>query len=201
MFATFERMSYNFPAPISERRACSAMQAISVLAPVLASSTITASGTLEDFHFQGNQLADCLPRFSLIFKGTCMAKPLARYRHHAYLAQQGRCYYCGLPMWQDDLDSFSRAHNIKPSQAKPLKCTAEHLEARQDGGLDTAQNIVAACWSCNQRRHKRKKAPAPDAYLDLVQERVRKGRWHCAPLLTAFGVRLAGHDTRGEATS
>nr|WP_291988729.1 HNH endonuclease [Candidatus Accumulibacter sp. ACC007] len=104
-------------------------------------------------------------------------------------------------MWENDLDAFSRAHNIKPSQAQRLKCTAEHLEARQDGGLDTEKNIVAACVTCNQRRHKRKKAPAPDAYLDLVQQRVRKGRWHCAPLLTAFGGLFAGHDSRGQATS
>ena len=174
------------------------------LVPALVSLTITASGTLEDFHFQENQLPDDLARFSLIFtfKGTLMANLLARRRHSAYLAQLGQCYYCGLPMWKnDDLESFCQAHGLKPSQALSLQCTAEHLEARQDGGLDTAQNIVAACLSCNQRRHKRKKAPTPSAYLQLVRKRVRDGRWHCSPLLTAFGTLLVGHDSQGQASS
>ncbi|HRI90359.1 MAG TPA: HNH endonuclease [Accumulibacter sp.] len=105
-------------------------------------------------------------------------------------------------MWQDDLDSFSRAHNITPSQAKWLKCTAEHLEARQDGGLDTAANIVAACLRCNRMRHLGKRNPSPSVYAQQVRKEIRKGRWHCAPLLTAFGALLAGgHDSRGEATS
>ena len=130
-----------------------------------------------------------------------MANKLTRYRHSAYLVQMGRCYYCGLPMWEDDLDAFCRAHNITPSQAQPLKCTAEHLIARQDGGLDTAQNIVAACWSCNRRRHSRKKALAPSAYLFLVRKRVRDGRWHCAPLLKTFGALLIGHNSQVNACS
>ncbi|WP_291998604.1 HNH endonuclease [Candidatus Accumulibacter sp. ACC012] len=104
-------------------------------------------------------------------------------------------------MWQDDLVAFSRAHKIKPSQAQRLQCTAEHLDARQDGGVDTAQNIVAACWSCNQRRHKRPKPPAPGAYLSLVQQRVRAGRWHCAALLTAFGMLRSGRDSPGQAAT
>ena len=127
--------------------------------------------------------------------------PLVRNRKTAYLAQLGRCYYCGLPMWEDDLDAFCRAHKIKPTQAQRLKCTAEHLEARQDGGLDTAQNIVAACVTCSQRRHKRKQAPVPDAYLHLVQKRVRAGRWHCATLLSAFGALLAGHDSPAQSST
>lgn len=127
--------------------------------------------------------------------------PLIRNRQSAYRAQMGRCYYCGLPMWEDDVGTFCQAHNITPSQAQLLRCTAEHLEARQDGGLNTAKNIVAACLSCNQRRHKRKKAPAPSAYLNLVRKRVREGRWHCAPLLAAFGALLVGHDSQGQASS
>jgi len=46
--------------------------------------------------------------------------PLVRNRKTAYLAQLGRCYYCGLPMWENDLDAFCRTHKIKPTQAQPL---------------------------------------------------------------------------------
>ena len=53
--------------------------------------------------------------------------------------------------------------------------------AKQDGGLDTPENIVAACRWCNSRRHKRKTVPAPEAYLQLVQQRIRRGRWHITP--------------------
>ena len=113
-----------------------------------------------------------------------MRDNLVRHRHSAYLAQSRRCFYCGLPMWLSNPDSFATAHGITPGQARLLKCTAEHLEARQDGGQDTKQNIVAACFWCNQRRHKRKRAPDPDDYRLLVQQRLNKGRWHSQSLAT-----------------
>lgn len=59
-----------------------------------------------------------------------------------------------------------------------LKCTAEHLNAHQDGGTIAQSNIVAACWFCNQQRHRRKVAPVPEQFRKLVQQRMSKGRWH-----------------------
>lgn len=111
-----------------------------------------------------------------------MPTKLVRHRKSAYIAQSGRCYYCGSPMWDSNLESFSQAHNIKSSQAKWLKCTAEHLEARKDGGNDKAQNVVAACLFCNRTRHRRKEDLNPVAYRKLVQKRVRNGRWLCKSL-------------------
>lgn len=107
-----------------------------------------------------------------------MRDHLVYLRQSAYLAQSGRCFYCGLPMWVRDPESFAVSHGITPSQARVFQCTAEHLEARKDGGQDTKRNIVAACFCCNQRRHKRKQAPDPDDYRLLVQQRLAKGRWH-----------------------
>ena len=113
-----------------------------------------------------------------------MANRIQTHRHSAFLAQQGRCYYCGLPTWESDPESFATAHSISAAAAQQFKCTAEHLQARQDGGQDRAQNIVAACLCCNSRRHSgRKQAPSPASYKDLVQKRLRKGRWHCKPIL------------------
>jgi len=74
-----------------------------------------------------------------------MSKKLVHHRKSAYNAQSGRCYYCDLLMWESDCKSFAQAHKISLSQAKLVKCTAEHLEARKDGGNDTKKNIVAAC--------------------------------------------------------
>lgn len=107
-----------------------------------------------------------------------MSNYLARLRQSAYRAQSGRCFYCGLPMWVRDPESFAASHGITPSHARVLQCTAEHLEARKDGGQDAKRNIVAACFCCNQRRHKRKQAPDPDDYRLLVQQRLTKGGWH-----------------------
>lgn len=130
-----------------------------------------------------------------------MANTLARRRHSAYLVQLGRCYYCGLPMWEDDLESFCRARKIEHCHAERLRCTAEHLHARQDGGLDTVENIVAACIHCNHSRHSGNQNPNPGEYSRFVREELRRGSWHCPDLLTAFGALLAGHNRHGQVAS
>lgn len=98
---------------------------------------------------------------------------LARLRTLSFHAQSGRCYYCGLPMWLTCPSELG----LRPRSAAPYQCTAEHLQARQDGGRDVAGNIVAACRLCNARRHKRKSAPPPEEYKALVQKRLAKGKW------------------------
>jgi 5-methylcytosine-specific restriction endonuclease McrA len=107
-----------------------------------------------------------------------MSTTLIRHRKSAYIAQSGRCYYCKFPLWESDLNSFARAYNIPGPKAELLKCTAEHLDARQDGGKNSKQNIVAACLRCNLMRHRMKPAPNPDAYRTLVQKLVKNGKWH-----------------------
>ena len=103
---------------------------------------------------------------------------LQRLRTEAFHAQKGRCCYCGLPMWNASPDEL-KPWGLRARTVAPLRCTAEHLIAQQDGGKDVAGNIAAACWLCNQRRHKRKSPPPPDAYRAFVQKRVAKGKWHC----------------------
>lgn len=99
----------------------------------------------------------------------------------AFSRQQGRCYYCGCPMWQSNPDQFAHRHGVTPRQARAFQCTAEHLLARQDGGKDAPENIAAACLECNRRRHKRKHDMSAPAYLAHVRSRMSHGRWHgCA---------------------
>lgn len=102
---------------------------------------------------------------------------LQRLRTDAFHAQKGRCCYCGLPMWNASPDEL-KPLGLRARTAAPLRCTAEHLIAQRDGGKDVAGNIAAACWLCNQRRHKRKTPPPPEAYRALVQKRLAKGKWH-----------------------
>lgn len=112
-----------------------------------------------------------------------MASHLVRLRHEAYIAQAGRCFYCGAPMWESDSVSFAHSLSISPGIAKSLKATAEHLHARCDGGKDTRVNIVAACLCCNQRRHQRKAPPNPDDYREHVRDRLKRGGWHPKSLI------------------
>jgi 5-methylcytosine-specific restriction endonuclease McrA len=81
-------------------------------------------------------------------------------------------------MWTNDLPSFAQQFGLTIKQAKHHQCTAEHLKARQDGGKDTRDNLVAACRYCNSNRHKRKNVPAPEQYRHFVQSRIAKRRWH-----------------------
>lgn len=104
-------------------------------------------------------------------------KSLKSCRSIAFLNQKGCCYYCSRRMW------FSSPSELGLSlkSGRPYQCTAEHLIARQDGGRDVKENIVAACWFCNTRRHRRKSPPSPDGYRARVQKRVAKGKWHSQP--------------------
>ena len=117
-------------------------------------------------------------RFSPVFPGLSMPK-LQRLRTQAFHAQRGLCCYCGLPKWQASPDEL-KPFGLRARTVAPLRCTAEHLVAQQDGGKDVEGNIAAACWLCNSRRHKRKTPPQPDAYKVFVGRRMAKGKWHPA---------------------
>lgn len=103
---------------------------------------------------------------------------LRQLRRIAFLHQNARCWYCGLPMWEKNPDAFSREHGFTSSRAKALQCTAEHLIARQDGGADSPSNIVAACRYCNGRRHARKFPLESESFRQHVQKRLQQGKWH-----------------------
>lgn len=107
-----------------------------------------------------------------------MATTLALRRHFAFQAQSGRCFYCGLPMWESSPEEFVRAFGINPVQARRLQCTAEHLQARCDGGSDSSSNIVAACLHCNQTRHRMRPAPDHETFRTLVRRQRLNGAWH-----------------------
>lgn len=112
-----------------------------------------------------------------------MRTRIAKHRLNAFKRQQGLCHYCGLPMWLDRPEEVSAAIGARPRTVSGLRCTAEHLVARQDGGANTESNIVAACLTCNGRRHRVKKPLNPIDYRKRVQGRVAAGRWH-PPALT-----------------
>lgn len=95
-------------------------------------------------------------------------------RFRAFNRQAGCCFYCGRPMWIDDVRSFSRQFGISLKQARVRQCTAEHLKARCDGGSCRRDNIVAACLHCNRRRHRRKKPLSPERWRAIQVARARR---------------------------
>ena len=107
-------------------------------------------------------------------------KKLQKLRRNAFAKQNCLCFYCQLPMWEADPQQFASGCGLPTKLAKHLKCTAEHLVARQDKGCDTEENIVAACLWCNHTRHigRRNKAPDPMTFKAKIQRLVAQGKWH-----------------------
>jgi len=98
-------------------------------------------------------------------------------RRQAFQRQQGHCFYCSVSMRLLSPHELPGGTADKSGCAR-LRCTAEHLVARCEGGGNNAENIVAACDHCNRTRHRRKSPPDPENYRIEVQARVRRGAWH-----------------------
>jgi 5-methylcytosine-specific restriction endonuclease McrA len=118
-----------------------------------------------------------------------MATKLQKLRHAAYVKQGGLCFYCNLPIWEDDEEVCSEILSIPERLTKLLRCTAEHLCAKQDAGADVPDNIVAACWWCNSQRHRiPTAAPRPEVYRAKVRKSVQRGGFH--PVVASVAARM-----------
>jgi hypothetical protein len=109
--------------------------------------------------------------------GLCAMKRTSKIRRAKMLAQGGRCYYCDQPMWEHKMELGERPDRWANGKPRALQCTAEHLIPRSDGGADTPENIVAACWFCNITRHKKKQARSPQQHREHARKRMRQGGW------------------------
>lgn len=105
-------------------------------------------------------------------------KSLIKPRTQAFKAQGGRCFYCGLLMWQAHPEQFAARHGLTMGQVQALRCTGEHLVAHKDGGGVGHGNIVAACWRCNHGRHARKAELSPEQFKNHVGKRMKRQGWH-----------------------
>lgn len=128
-------------------------------------------------------------------------KKIRKIRNLKFMAQAGRCYYCHQPMWSDHPSRFAEVYGLKVSAIRHLRATAEHLVARCDGGTDTPDNIVAACWFCNTKRHQAKRPLAPEFYARKVRSRLSIGRWHGLKLNSACIKREAASGDTGESSA
>ena len=68
-------------------------------------------------------------------------------------------------------------HGALASLGSGFAATAEHLQARQDGGGDSADNIAAAHRVCNARRHRCSEPLPPAAFASHVRGRIARDRW------------------------
>ncbi|WP_418953427.1 HNH endonuclease [Zeimonas sediminis] len=98
-------------------------------------------------------------------------------RQQAARRQSLRCYYCECPMWERDATTLSASFGLSKAQANLLRCTAEHLRPKSEGGPANRTNIVAACLFCNRTRHKAKNPRCPESYKKYVRKRMQRGRW------------------------
>jgi hypothetical protein len=117
-----------------------------------------------------------------------MSNTLARLRARAYKSQFVCCYYCGAKMWTKESSGLTEELGITPESAKLFQCTAEHLQARCNGGKDRPDNIVAACLCCNQLRHRMKEALSPKRHKAMVVRAVHDRNWP-----TAMAIRCGQH--------
>lgn len=69
------------------------------------------------------------------------------------------------------------AFRVSLAQVSNLRCTAEHLIPRSEGGGNDAANVVAACLFCNRTRHRARVPLAPRKYKTYVTNRMLRGRW------------------------
>lgn len=107
-----------------------------------------------------------------------MPNSIQKLRLAAFKRQNGRCYYCGLPMRLKQPIEFAAKYKISEGDATRFQCTAEQLKARQDGGTNSDKNIVAACLACNKTKHRISSPPDPATYREHVIGRLRAGKWH-----------------------
>lgn len=107
-----------------------------------------------------------------------MTTRLSKIRSNKMRGQGGLCHYCRQPVWAGDPAQFCERYGLTRKQAQRHKCTAEHLHARGDGGADSGDNIVAACWYCNRTRHKSRNPLSPESYARKVRRRLISGGWH-----------------------
>lgn len=85
-----------------------------------------------------------------------------------------------MPMWEDSPSELAIQLQVPTKRLLPLKSTAEHLQAKQDGGKDTRENIVAACLFCNRHRHMSKTPKDAVSYKAKVLARMARGHWTAA---------------------
>ena len=125
-----------------------------------------------------------------------MASSIRNQRLRAAVHQGFRCYYCGLPVWIEDPGGFAARYRLTTRQAGHLRCTAEHLQARADGGSNRRDNVVAACFHCNSRRHRRRTPLSPPEYQAHVRQLMQQGRWLAAVLPRDFVRRAESRSKR-----
>src|SRR5258706_9635032 len=107
-----------------------------------------------------------------------MSNSLRSHRFAAARRQSNRCFYCGVLMWEHTPSSHLVQFAKSVEKADRLRCTAEHLHARSEGGSNSACNIVAACAFCNRSRHRAKRPLEPNKYRQHVRSQMVKGCWH-----------------------
>jgi 5-methylcytosine-specific restriction endonuclease McrA len=122
---------------------------------------------------------------------------LRRFRKVAARRQQHRCHYCDAPMWTKIAWAFAERHGLRLEDCVHFQCTAEHVIARRDGGVEV-RNIVAACRHCNLTRHETAHPLPAEVYREHVRSNVAESRWLTRSLLSTRHSRESGNPERSD---
>lgn len=77
--------------------------------------------------------------------------------------QKGECHWCGQAMTRDTVNY----DGVPPDHTM---CTIDHIVPRSMGGSNRWENIVAACWLCNNLRS----STDPVTTVEILPNRRRK---------------------------
>ncbi len=98
--------------------------------------------------------------------GSGAYKRSAAARRHKFVAEYGKCYYCGLTVEQRE-------------PPHPRAATLDHLLPLCRGGKSNMANLVLACCRCNNEKDNMTEAEYRSFRYHLVRGKTRKQALRC----------------------
>lgn len=91
--------------------------------------------------------------------------------------QNKRCFYCDINTW---IYEGRNVGELDPGLLKTV-ATREHLTRKADGGGDSLDNLVMACWDCNTNR-------GETHWEDYLVEKEELSRRNCEDPEDGYGL-------------
>ena len=100
---------------------------------------------------------------------------LRKHMRTRWIQQHRLCIWCGLETWIPDNERYAlkieRLKIYTSEEFDQRRATAEHLIHKHKYGSDEIENIVSACWKCNNSRGgKNHFVPHPEVVILLPLE-------------------------------
>lgn len=115
-------------------------------------------GKTKKFNFKPLPSKLTVKQVSMEFYRWKKTPEFSKWRRRQFLKQGGTCFYCDIPL-------------------KGIRINVEHIIPRSKGGTNRRENLVLACWECN---NKKRSELVPTATLEEHRKRnkTKKGTYH-----------------------